>query len=233
MSKNNPEQKIVALDCATVAGPNNQHILTRVSIVDFYGKVVFDTFVSHEQCEVHKYLIKESGIQQEQLTGAPSFRTVQKTVYDIISDKIVVGHNLHFDFLILGLTNPVKFVRDIGTNSFILGTYGHTSKQPVSLNKLTKLILQREIQLGCQDPIEEATAAMDIYKYFQMEIENGHLKDMKAMRDESLVFPQTEIDMESKSSNGTRNALIGGGILAAGILAVGFSIFGKRRSHNK
>lgn len=233
MSKNNPEQKIVALDCAIVAGPNNQHILTRVSIVDFYGKIIFDTFVSHENSEVHNYLFEGSGIKPEQLMGAPSFHTVQKTVYDIISDKIVVGHNLHFDFLILGLSNPVKYVRDIGTNSFILGTYGHTSKQPVSLNKLTKLILQREIQLGSQDSVGEATAAMDIYKYFQMEIENGHLKDMKAMREKGTVFPQTETDVETKSSNGTRNALIGGGILAAGILAVGLSIFGKRRSNNK
>lgn len=226
-------QKIVSLACAAVGGPNNKHILAKVSIIDFYGKVILDTFVSPEFIEVRNYRFEQSGIKQQDLIGAPSFSAVQKRVHEIIIDKIVVGHNLRFDFCILGITSRIKFMRDIGTNGFILKVYGNENKQQVSLKSLTKLILQRDIQVDCINSIENATAAMDIYKYYQMEIENGHLRDMKKddfeIIDESYV---RDIGMETESSNTLRNALIAGGIVVGGILAVTLSIFGNR-SNNK
>lgn len=217
-SKLNELQKIVAIDCATVGGPKNQHILARVSIVDFNGKVIFDTFVSPET-GVRDYRFKKSGVKQENLIGVPSFSAVQKIVNDILSDKIVVGHNLHFDLIILGITTSVDLLRDISTNGFIFDTFG---PEDVSLKKLSKIILQRDIQIGCNDSIENAKAVLDIYKYFQMEIDEG--------RDR---FPQRKIEnMELKSSNLTRNLLIGGTILG-GVLALTLSIFGHRNYKNK
>lgn len=224
------EQKIVSLDCSTVGGPNNQHILARVTIVDFHGKVILDTFVSPET-GVRDFRFKNSGVKQQNLIGAPSFSAVQKRVHDIIVDKIVVGDNLQFHFLILGLSKSIKLARDIRTNGFILETYGHTSQEAVSLKKLSKLILQRDIQIVCNDSIENAIALMDIYKYFQCEIETGHLKDMQAKREEPNRYPQRQTGMESESSNGIRNAFIAGGIVAGGILAVAFSIFANKNNN--
>lgn len=222
--------KIVALDCSTVGGSNNQHILARVSIVDFSGKTIFDTFVSPET-GVRDYRFKTSGVKQENLIGAPSFSAVQRKVHDIISDRIVVGHNLHFNFLILGESSSIKFVRDIGINGFIVGTYGNNAlnnvQEAVPLKKLSKLILQRDIQIGFNDSIENAKAVMDIYKYFQMEIDETHLKEER-----NPYPPQMDIFMEPESSNTTKNLLIAGGILA-GVLAVSLSIFGHKSNNNK
>lgn len=212
--------KIVALDCATVGGPNKQHILARVSIVDFNGEKIFDTFVSPET-GVRDYRFKNSGVKEENLIGAPSFKAVQKRVNDILSDRIVIGHNLHFDFLILGIISQIKLMRDIKTNGFILETFG----QEVSLKKLTKLILERDIHIGCNDSIENAKAVIDIYKHFQLEIETGHLDDIRAGRN---LYPQMA-NVELESSNFTRNLIIG---ILAGVLAVILSIFGHRSNIN-
>lgn len=166
---------IIALDCEMVRSTDYRNILARVSIVDYDGNVLLNSYVSPHPHQILDYLTEFSGVRAEDLRGAPSFPNVQRRVQNIIDNKIVVGHSLHNDFGALQLSHEIENKRDIGKSRFIINKYGNNMGQPrgqpVSLKTLAHLILNRNIQVNGHDSIEDARAALDIYKHFQEEIE--------------------------------------------------------------
>lgn len=75
---------------------NERSSLARVSIVNYHGHVLLDTFVRQKE-RVTDYRTWVSGVRAQDLTNAPTFETVAAQVADILKDRILIGHAVHHD----------------------------------------------------------------------------------------------------------------------------------------
>ena len=135
--------------------------LARVSIVNFHGAVVLDTFVKQKE-KVVDYRTWVSGVTIADLIGAPTFEEVQKQVADLIKEKVLVGHAIQNDFSALLLSHPRPLVRDTQTCP-ALRLAGGGSKHP-GLKKLALVELGVEIQSGRHSSVVDARATMALYR---------------------------------------------------------------------
>jgi len=92
----------LSLDCERVLTDKGER-LARVSIVNFYGNIVFDTLVKpcNTFCEDHKVLdYREwiTGIKPIDLKNAPTFANIEPIIKKIVQGKTIVGHSLMDDF---------------------------------------------------------------------------------------------------------------------------------------
>lgn len=158
---------VYALDCEmcdTAAGSE----LTRISIVSWDGKVVYDTFVKPLNA-ITDYLTQYSGVTPEHLTDCTTTLTdVQSHLLSIFnSDTILVGQSLVADLTALKLIHP-----HIIDTSVI---YHHTRGPPykASLKWLASKFLRREIQANTDmghDSVEDALSCLDLVK---LKLEKG------------------------------------------------------------
>ncbi|XP_074916782.1 RNA exonuclease 4 isoform X2 [Chelonoidis abingdonii] len=105
--------KAVAMDCEMVGvGPEGEDsILARVSIVNQFGKCIYDKYVKPTE-KVTDYRTAVSGIRPKDIKKGAEFKNVQKEVADILKGRILVGHAVHNDLKILFLDHPKKKIRD-------------------------------------------------------------------------------------------------------------------------
>jgi RNA exonuclease 4 len=157
-----------AMDCEMVGvGTMGQlSVLARVSIVDWHGTVVLDTFVKvHER--VVDYRTHVSGIREEDLVGdqALEYGVVRKLIQKVLKGKILVGHGLMNDLKVVHLKHPWHMIRDSATYQPLM----RFNLQPRRLKELAGVELGVSIQRdGIEhDSIEDARAAMEIYKRHQ------------------------------------------------------------------
>eukprot|EP00795_Rhopilema_esculentum_P012785 gene12785-3519_t len=166
--------KRLAIDCEMVGvgieGKDN--MLGRVSIVNSFGETVYDTFVAPMQ-KVADYRTEFSGIRPEDLVNAPPFTEVQKQVADLTNCKILVGHAVHNDLKVLMLSHPRKDIRD--TSSYKPFKKLLKTRYP-SLKKLSKEILNVDIQSGEHSSVEDARMTMKIYQLHKRQWERS-IKD--------------------------------------------------------
>ncbi|XP_070374536.1 RNA exonuclease 4 isoform X2 [Equus asinus] len=136
--------KALALDCEMVGvGPSGEEsIAARVSVVNQYGKCVYDKYVKPTQ-PVTDYRTAVSGIRPEHLRQGEEFEVVQKEVADMLRGRILVGHALH---------NDLK------------------SGRP-SLKLLAEEILGIRVQQAEHCSIQDAQAAMRLYVMVKKEWE--------------------------------------------------------------
>lgn len=169
--------KIVAIDCEMV-DVRGISTLARVSIVDWYGETIFNTFVRVED-EVTDYLTFVSGIRQADIESedAISFEECQEAVLEIIHGKVVVGHALRNDFNALNIMHPWYLIRDTAKYEPFMKPccmYQNTLV-PQKLKVLAKnklgMIMQEDGQE--HDSIEDASAAMELYKKARRKWENA------------------------------------------------------------
>lgn len=62
--------------------------------------------------------------------------------------KVVVGHAIHNDFRVLGYTHPAALTRDTARIPLLNTQAGFATQECASLKRLTKAVLQRDIQVG-------------------------------------------------------------------------------------
>jgi RNA exonuclease 4 len=163
--KKSDNEKYVALDCEMVEGKSIEHMLARVSIVDFEGRVLYDAYVKPQE-DVVDYRTSITGITKETLRrrGEP-VKVVRSRVVEILKDKIVIGHAVHHDFEALDIPRPEDSnVRDTVTNSALRPP---NRKQTPSLRLLSEYWLDKTVQEGSHSSIEDARTAMMLYKKFQ------------------------------------------------------------------
>ncbi|PWA21895.1 hypothetical protein CCH79_00015573, partial [Gambusia affinis] len=88
----------VAIDCEMVGvGPDGEEsILARVSLVNKFGKCIYDKYVKPTE-KVTDYRTAVSGIRPEDIKDGEDIQTVQREVADILKGRIVVGHAIHND----------------------------------------------------------------------------------------------------------------------------------------
>ncbi|KTW27338.1 hypothetical protein T552_02321 [Pneumocystis carinii B80] len=163
--------RYIALDCEMVqVGPSDRkdRVLARISIVNYYGNVILDTFVKPKE-RVIDYKTWINGITRSDLENAPSFEEVQKKVSEILKNKILIGHAIKNDLNVLFLSHPRKDIRDTSRfKPFKAYSKGRTP----SLKKLAKEILNITIQDKTHSSVvEDAKVAMLLYRKYKSEMD--------------------------------------------------------------
>ncbi len=163
----NKPGKFLSLDCEMVgtgAPPYADHVLARASLVNYHGEVIYDSFVLPPPgIIVHDYRTHVSGILPSHLKPgvARSFQEVQRAIATLLEGKVLVGHALKNDLLVLELKHPRRDIRDTSRHhKYRIETKG----KPPALRYLAKQQLGLEIQLGEHSSIEDARAAMALFK---------------------------------------------------------------------
>jgi RNA exonuclease 4 len=159
--------KFLALDCEMVgtgAPPYPDHVLARASLVNFHGELIYDSYVLPPPgIEVKDYRTFVSGITPANLQPgvARPFGEVQKMVAGLLEGKVLVGHALKNDLLVLELKHPRRDLRDTSRYpKFRVESRG----KPPALRNLAKAELGWEIQVGEHSSVEDARAAMALFR---------------------------------------------------------------------
>lgn len=162
--------RIVALDCEMVGvGEKKLSALARCTIVGYNGDVIYDSYINPGQ-RVTDYRTRWSGIRPWHLRSAVPLEIACSNIKKILNSKIIVGHDLSNDFHVLGFSHPPHHRRDTAKYKNLRRLAGLTC-QP-SLRVLAHRLLGRRIQRGSHCSLEDAQAAMDIYKLIEQEWES-------------------------------------------------------------
>lgn len=152
---------VYSLDCEMCQTEDGLE-LTRISVLDWDGSLVYDTFVKPTK-PITDYLTTYSGITKEKLQDVTTtLADVQTYLLDLFNnDTILVGQSLNSDLLAMKLSHP-----HIIDTSVI---YHHARGPPykASLKWLTQRFLKREIQnagASGHDSAEDARACLDLLK---------------------------------------------------------------------
>ena len=155
---------MVALDCEMVGiTAGKLSALGRCSIVQYNGEVIFDEFVQPDE-PITDYRTPWSGIKQSDMRNALPMQEALEKIHRILSDKIVVGHALQFDFDVLKYSHPGQDTRDTSMYVPVRVLAGTPTGSTPSLKNLAASLLGRRIQRGSHCSVVDATAALDIYK---------------------------------------------------------------------
>jgi RNA exonuclease 4 len=138
-NKRGKETQVLSLDCERILTDQGER-LARVSIVNYYGNIVFDTLVkpciSHEEdFRVVDYREWITGIKPIDLEYAPSFGNIEPIIKKIVKDKVIVGHSLKDDLKILNidLEESNIQIRDVSNIELFMKKIDKDSKSPIKL----------------------------------------------------------------------------------------------------
>ncbi|KAL8966450.1 MAG: hypothetical protein Q9197_005974 [Variospora fuerteventurae] len=167
--------KYIAIDCEMVGvgpAPDNESIIARVSIVNYHGHQVYDSFVQPKEA-VTDYRTWVSGITPQLLQKARTFETVQADVARLLDGRILVGHSIKNDLEALLLGHPKRDIRDTSRHP---AYRKHARGRTPGLKKLAKLVLGVDIQGGEHSSIEDARATMLLFRREKDGFEREHQK---------------------------------------------------------
>ncbi|EPE37071.1 Ribonuclease H-like protein [Glarea lozoyensis ATCC 20868] len=164
--------KYVGLDCEMVGvgGEQDRSVLARISIVNFHGTQVYDSFVRPKEF-VTDWRTHVSGVSPKNMATAREFDDVQQEVAKILKGRVIVGHALKNDLDALMLGHSKRDIRD--TSKFPGFKQYSTGKYP-KLKTLAKEILGVEIQGGEHSSIEDARAAMLLFRRHKSAFDIDH-----------------------------------------------------------
>jgi len=166
-----PPTRVLAMDCE-FGGYGNKgklNCLIRISVVNYDGDVVLDAVVRPEQF-VTDFRTEITGMESKDLYNAVDFKVVQNNVIKLLKeDPILVGHALRNDLTVLGLVHKPDLLRDTARFSVLC------PKRPKKLKKLAEKHLGIEIQRGSHSSIEDARAALALYRLHEIEWEDARV----------------------------------------------------------
>lgn len=164
----------VAMDCEMVGvgGSDERSVLARVSIVNYHGAQVYDSFVRPKEF-VTDWRTHVSGVSAKNMATARTFEEVHAEVSDILKDRVLIGHAIKNDLDVLMIGHPKKDIRDTSRFS---GFRKYASGRTPSLKKLAKEVLGVEIQSGQHSSIEDARATMLLFRRNKQEFDLEHAK---------------------------------------------------------
>lgn len=88
------------IDIETTGGFPQQHGITEIAIVLHNGTEVegkYETLVNPHQ-PIPPFIANMTGISDQMVAVAPSFKDVAPYIYNLLKDRIFVAHNVNFDF---------------------------------------------------------------------------------------------------------------------------------------
>ena len=163
--------KHIAMDCEMVGVGirGKEHMLARCSIVNTSCEVIYDKFIKPRE-EVIDYRFKLSGVTAADLENGEDFLKAQKEIFEMISNRILVGHTLRCDLKVLFLDHPKQDRRDISEYKPLKEQAN--SYRP-SLKLMSEVILSKSIQEDHHDSVEDATATMQLFLLVMKEWERS------------------------------------------------------------
>ncbi|KAL4613239.1 apoptosis-enhancing nuclease isoform X1 [Arapaima gigas] len=184
--------KLIALDCEMVGtGPGGRcSEVARCSLVNYYGEVVYDKYI--KPCQpVVDYRTRWSGISKHHLVNAVPFKKARHEILQILKGKVVVGHALQNDFWALGFVPPKHLIRDTSHTHLLRQLSGLSGRGSVSLKKLAKVLLKRDIQIDQKghNSVEDALAALDLYKLVEGPWEEEMMTKIQPLEDNFPFSP--------------------------------------------
>ncbi|KAK3319227.1 ribonuclease H-like domain-containing protein [Apodospora peruviana] len=164
--------KYIAIDCEMVGvgDGGHEHALARVSVVDFHGRQVYDSFVRPKE-RVTDWRTHVSGVAPKHMATARTFEEVQAKVAELLKGRILIGHDVKHDTQVLMLDHPHKDIRDTAKFSGFR-KYGNGRKP--ALRTLAQEILSVEIQNGEHSSIEDARVAMLLFRKHKSAFDMEH-----------------------------------------------------------
>ncbi|KAK6363511.1 3'-5' exonuclease [Orbilia blumenaviensis] len=169
-AKSTEAGRYIAIDCEMVGvGPPDHELsaLARVSLVNYNGHCVLDTFVRPKE-RVTDWRTWVSGVSAKDMAKAITLEEAQKKVHDIIDGKILIGHAIHNDLEALFLSHPKRDIRDTARHQ----PFRKIAKQKnPGLKRLAKEILGLDIQGAAHSSVEDARVTMMLYKKDKKEFE--------------------------------------------------------------
>lgn len=160
----------LVLDCEFVGvGPTKKSALGRCSIVNHRGEILFDRFVKPPEV-VTDYRTPWSGLRPRNIRCGIPFVAAQEMIRAIIKDKVVIGHAVHNDFRVMGLTHPVHLIRDTASCK-LLREMANLPNGVCALRKLTFVLLGRTIQKKEHCSVADARACLDLFRLVRIQWE--------------------------------------------------------------
>ena len=158
--------RILAIDCEMVGvGPGGaRSSLARVCVVNDAGTVLLDTHVAQVE-PVTDWRTRVSGITRASVVGATPPDVVRRRVAALVSGRILVGHSITHDLQALLLGHPRSLVRDTARYPPLMrATAPGRRPKPRRLRDLAAEHLGLAIQDGSHSPVDDARAALYLYK---------------------------------------------------------------------
>lgn len=169
-------RQIIGVSCVVVSigttatryGQRNIPMVARVTLTDYNGYTILDTYV-RPTYHVTDYRSSQTGLNHTHLQTAPSFSQVQDTVARSIRGNIIVGHRI-WDFLsAMGLTHPAIDTRDMALYRPLRKRL--KSRFIVDLPTLMRWFLGKEIGGVYENSLETAAWSMELYRSCQSRFE--------------------------------------------------------------
>jgi RNA exonuclease 4 len=196
--------KYLALDCEMVGTgppPHSDDLLARVSLVNFHGEQIYDSYVQPPgKARVEDYRTFVSGVTKWHLRPdyARPFAAVQKEVAELLHDKILVGHALKKDMEALQLTHPKRDIRDTSRYApFRVESKG----KPPALRNLARSELGITIQTGEHSSVEDARATMGLFRKEKQGFEEDNRRTFGTKRRVPLGKGKREDSAEKDSED--------------------------------
>jgi RNA exonuclease 4 len=201
--------KYVALDCEMVGigpEPNRDSALARVSLVNYHGHQVYDSYVQvPRKVEVTDYRTAISGIEPRHIRKdyARPFEEVRDDLQILLAGRILVGHAIKNDLDALIMKHDKRLIRDTSKFTKFRALAQIPGRTP-GLKLLAEKLLGVEIQVGSHSSVEDARATMALYRFdkddFEREIRQkyGHIR-VHAVRQEVDVGGEQPV--KSKTNN--------------------------------
>ncbi|KDR84903.1 hypothetical protein GALMADRAFT_217983 [Galerina marginata CBS 339.88] len=173
-------ERFLSVSCAVVGvGPGGTtNLLARIAIVDYRGTTVFDKYIQ-PTTTVTDYRTQATGITAAHLSSpeAWTFSMIQNYVSNFFRGKILVGHSLWNDLAVLGLPHPAVDTRDVALYQPFRNAL-RNPHQVIGLQTLAWQLMSRRCQEGQLHPLENARAALDLYRSdaeaWEASISNGN-----------------------------------------------------------
>ncbi|KAM0668054.1 hypothetical protein ACQRIT_000553 [Beauveria bassiana] len=164
--------KYVAMDCEMVGvGPGGyDSALARVSIVDFHGRQVYDSYVRPRE-KVTDWRTPVSGVSPREMRNARDFAIVQRDVAGLLEGRVLVGHDVRHDLDALELSHPLRDIRDTAKHP---GFRRHANGRRPALRVLAQTLLRVEIQGGAHSSLEDARVTMLLFRRNKSEFDVDH-----------------------------------------------------------
>ena len=169
----------MAIDCEMVGvgpEPDRQSALARVSIVNYNGEQVYDSFVRPKEL-VTDWRTPVSGISPKNMQKARSLEQVQADISKVLNGNVLIGHSVRNDLDALLLGHPKRDIRDTARHPPFRKLAGGSSPR---LKILAAEILGIEIQTGAHSSVEDARAAMMLFRREKEAFEREHAKKWPA-----------------------------------------------------
>jgi RNA exonuclease 4 len=140
-----------------------------------------------------------SGIRPCNLKEGRPFREVQADVATFLRGRVVVGHSVHKDLSVLGISHPWSAIRD--SAALVKFKRAEDGSTP-SLKELSSRILGVDIQMGEHSSVEDARASMLLFRHEKEAFE----AQWRSLYERSRLQPQHRLNGDGAVLNPQKKA---------------------------